>query len=58
MREIVRLKQFEQYGVGPSFLEESLTDAAFIEAFNCTKSRFVLMPRWRQNKLKKAAGLF
>lgn len=58
MREIVRLKQWEEYGVQPAFLEESLTDAAFEEAFHCDRNAFILMPRWKQMKMKKDADLY
>ena len=58
MREIVRLKQWEEYGVQPAFLEESLTDAAFDEAFHCDRNAFILMPRWKQMKMKKDADLY
>lgn len=58
MREIVRLKQWEEYGVQPAFLEESLTDAGFDEAFHCDRNAFILMPRWKQMKMKKDADLY
>lgn len=35
-----------------------LSDAAFVAQFNMNKAQFKALPQWRQNKLKKEAGLF
>lgn len=58
MREIVEAKAYKQYEVVPLYLEEHLNDQAFTEAFNCTRTEFMLMPKWKRNKLKQDANLY
>ncbi|XP_059390518.1 advillin-like isoform X1 [Carassius carassius] len=45
-------------GVDPGKREEYLTDAEFENLFGCTRQNFQRLPKWRQNDLKKKAGLF
>ncbi|KAG5268574.1 hypothetical protein AALO_G00214070 [Alosa alosa] len=45
-------------GVDPSRREDYLSDADFEGLLGCTKGDFQRLPRWRQNDLKKKAGLF
>uniref|UniRef100_A0A672REM2 Villin like n=1 Tax=Sinocyclocheilus grahami TaxID=75366 RepID=A0A672REM2_SINGR len=37
---------------------EYLTDAEFENLFGCTRDNFQRLPKWRQNDLKKKAGMF
>uniref|UniRef100_A0A8C1P985 Villin-like n=1 Tax=Cyprinus carpio TaxID=7962 RepID=A0A8C1P985_CYPCA len=41
-----------------SLFQEYLTDAEFENLFGCTRNNFQRLPKWRQNDLKKKAGLF
>uniref|UniRef100_A0A671SJ26 Villin-1-like n=1 Tax=Sinocyclocheilus anshuiensis TaxID=1608454 RepID=A0A671SJ26_9TELE len=45
-------------GVDPEKREEYLTDAEFENLLGCTRDNFQRLPKWRQNDLKKKAGLF
>ncbi|XP_050953940.1 advillin isoform X2 [Labeo rohita] len=45
-------------GVDPEKREEYLTDAEFENLLGCTRDSFQRLPKWRQNDLKKKAGLF
>uniref|UniRef100_A0A9J7XZ62 Villin like n=1 Tax=Cyprinus carpio carpio TaxID=630221 RepID=A0A9J7XZ62_CYPCA len=45
-------------GLDPEKREEYLTDAEFENLFGCTRNNFQRLPKWRQNDLKKKAGLF
>ncbi|XP_058620742.1 advillin isoform X2 [Onychostoma macrolepis] len=45
-------------GVDPEKREEFLTDAEFENLLGCTRDNFQRLPKWRQNDLKKKAGLF
>nr|XP_023655929.1 villin-like protein isoform X1 [Paramormyrops kingsleyae] len=45
-------------GVDPSKKEEYLSDADFESLFGTTRTDFSRLPKWRQNHLKKEAGLF
>lgn len=45
-------------GVNPEKQEEYLTDAEFENLLGCTRDSFQRLPKWRQNDLKKKAGLF
>uniref|UniRef100_A0A671RGH2 Advillin-like n=1 Tax=Sinocyclocheilus anshuiensis TaxID=1608454 RepID=A0A671RGH2_9TELE len=45
-------------GVDPEKREEYLTDAEFENLFGCTRDNFQRLPKWRQNDLKKKAGMF
>ncbi|XP_016427062.1 villin-1-like [Sinocyclocheilus rhinocerous] len=45
-------------GVDPEKREEYLTDAEFETLLGCTRDNFQRLPKWRQNDLKKKAGLF
>ncbi|XP_052398778.1 advillin-like isoform X1 [Carassius gibelio] len=45
-------------GVDPGKREEYLSDAEFENLFGCTRENFQRLPKWRQNDLKKKAGLF
>ncbi|KAL2085121.1 hypothetical protein ACEWY4_018441 [Coilia grayii] len=45
-------------GVDPSRLEDYLSDADFENLLGCTRPDFQRLPRWRQNNLKKKAGLY
>eukprot|EP00510_Aplanochytrium_minuta_P000614 CAMPEP_0184018632 /NCGR_PEP_ID=MMETSP0954-20121128/8259_1 /TAXON_ID=627963 /ORGANISM="Aplanochytrium sp, Strain PBS07" /LENGTH=618 /DNA_ID=CAMNT_0026300119 /DNA_START=267 /DNA_END=2123 /DNA_ORIENTATION=- len=58
LREIVRTKAYEQYGVDPTYIEGQLLDDDFRRAFGMEKNQFILLPRWRQVKLKKENHLF
>uniref|UniRef100_A0A673IXT8 Advillin-like n=1 Tax=Sinocyclocheilus rhinocerous TaxID=307959 RepID=A0A673IXT8_9TELE len=41
-----------------SLFQEYLTDAEFENLFGCTRDNFQRLPKWRQNDLKKKAGMF
>uniref|UniRef100_A0A672NWN3 Villin like n=1 Tax=Sinocyclocheilus grahami TaxID=75366 RepID=A0A672NWN3_SINGR len=41
-----------------SLFQEYLTDAEFENLLGCTRDNFQRLPKWRQNDLKKKAGLF
>ncbi|KAK2870032.1 hypothetical protein Q8A67_024424 [Cirrhinus molitorella] len=45
-------------GADPEKREEYLTDAEFENLLGCTRDSFQRLPKWRQNDLKKKAGLF
>ncbi|KAI7792762.1 putative villin-like protein, partial [Triplophysa rosa] len=46
------------HGVDPDKREVSLTDTEFENLLGCTRNDFQRLPKWRQNDLKKKAGLF
>uniref|UniRef100_A0A7S3LNY3 peptidylprolyl isomerase n=1 Tax=Aplanochytrium stocchinoi TaxID=215587 RepID=A0A7S3LNY3_9STRA len=58
MKEIVRIRGYREYGVDPTYIEDQLDDSSFAAAFKMDRSQFLLLPRWRQMKLKKEQGLF
>ncbi|KAJ8375007.1 hypothetical protein SKAU_G00055870 [Synaphobranchus kaupii] len=45
-------------GVNPSKMEEYLSDAEFQARLGSARADFYRLPKWRQNHLKKEAGLF
>ncbi|XP_065114195.1 advillin isoform X2 [Paramisgurnus dabryanus] len=45
-------------GVDPDKREVYLSDADFESLLGCTRNDFQRLPKWRQNDLKKKAGLF
>ncbi|ROK23376.1 Advillin [Anabarilius grahami] len=45
-------------GADPEKREEYLTDAEFENLLGCSRNNFQRLPKWRQNDLKKKAGLF
>ncbi|XP_033841413.1 villin-1 [Periophthalmus magnuspinnatus] len=45
-------------GVDPSLREEYLSDADFESVLGTTRADFQRLPKWRQNDMKKKAGLF
>ncbi|XP_073686433.1 advillin [Garra rufa] len=45
-------------GGDPEKREEYLSDAEFENLLGCTRDSFQRLPKWRQNDLKKKAGLF
>ncbi|XP_056104841.1 advillin isoform X2 [Rhinichthys klamathensis goyatoka] len=45
-------------GEDPGKREEFLTDAEFENLLGCCRNNFQRLPKWRQNDLKKKAGLF
>ncbi|XP_039522879.1 advillin isoform X1 [Pimephales promelas] len=45
-------------GQDPGKREEFLTDAEFENLLGCSRNNFQRLPKWRQNDLKKKAGLF
>ncbi|TRZ01849.1 hypothetical protein DNTS_007154 [Danionella cerebrum] len=45
-------------GADPEKREESLSDAEFENLLGCSRIDFQRLPKWRQNDLKKKAGLF
>ncbi|XP_076868766.1 advillin [Brachyhypopomus gauderio] len=45
-------------GVDPHKREEFLSDADFENLLGCSRRDFQRLPKWRQNDLKKKAGLF
>mmetsp|Transcript_16084 Transcript_16084/g.19533 ORF Transcript_16084/g.19533 Transcript_16084/m.19533 type:complete len:632 (-) Transcript_16084:334-2229(-) len=58
LQEVVRTKSFAEFGVDPSYVEGQLTEEAFQDCFGMTSNDFLLLPRWRQMKLKKERHLF
>ncbi|XP_051969503.1 villin-1-like isoform X2 [Xyrauchen texanus] len=45
-------------GVDPGKREDCLNDTEFENLLGCTRADFQRLPKWRQNDLKKKAGLF
>ncbi|CAM4722406.1 hypothetical protein PO909_017064 [Leuciscus waleckii] len=45
-------------GEDPGKREDLLTDAEFENLLGCSRDNFQRLPKWRQNDLKKKAGLF
>jgi len=51
-------KVWKAKGVNPTRREQSLSDAEFKATFNMDKEGFAKTPKWKQDKLKKDAGVF
>ncbi|GBG30481.1 Peptidyl-prolyl cis-trans isomerase [Hondaea fermentalgiana] len=58
LREAVRNKALEDLQVDPSVIEDYISDEDFEYAFKMSRGEFLLKPKWRQQALRKGAGLF
>jgi len=58
LQRIVDDKEFDEYNIDPSRVEDYLNDEAFQQTFDCTRGEFLLKPAWRQQALKRSAGLY
>ncbi|XP_077100726.1 advillin isoform X2 [Siphateles boraxobius] len=56
--ELVQTPNQLRQGEDPGKREEFLTDAEFENLLGCNRNNFQRLPKWRQNDLKKKAGLF
>ena len=45
-------------GIDPEQLEDCLSADDFASAFRMERGQFAALPKWRQVRLKKEAGLF
>jgi advillin len=48
----------KEEGHDPTKMEETLTDKEFVETFGMGRDAFYELKQWKQNQLKKSAGLF
>lgn len=56
--ELVSINPDEAFGVDITAKEAHLTDDDFVAVFRMTKVEFKLLPKWKQDNLKKQARLF
>ncbi|XP_021325989.1 villin-like protein isoform X3 [Danio rerio] len=56
--QLVKMPNQLPQGLDPEKREEYLSDAEFENLLGCTRANFQRLPKWRQNDLKKKAGLF
>ncbi|KAK7118322.1 hypothetical protein R3I94_021977 [Phoxinus phoxinus] len=56
--ELVQTPNQLRQGEDPGKREEFLTDTEFENLLGCSRDNFLRLPKWRQNDLKKKAGLF